>query len=149
MSYLMDSPWDVATIHVNIKDLLRVQIMYTLRMTKFNNFLEGDRAHLKSWPLSKEKELNHHVIHFSMNPSWDVATMHVNIKDLLRVQNNSNKKKKRLKILLTLNKLLYWLKVSVILVWDFACLVLFTAQNYKSEQPFIRSMQKVWFSLTM
>ena len=97
MSYLMDSPWDVATIHVNIKDLLRVQIMYTLRMTKFNNFLEGDRAHLKSWPLSKEKELNHHVIHFSMNPSWDVAIMHVNIKDLLRVQNNSNKKKKRIK----------------------------------------------------
>ena len=73
-------------------------MLKSLRMKEFNRSLNGDIAHLKPFPGSKVKQLDHHAIPSLKEHRHDAAVIRTGIKDLLK--NGTNiKVKKLLKIL--------------------------------------------------
>ena len=65
-------------------------MLKSLRMNEFNKYLNGGIAHLKSFPGSKAKQMDHHVIPTLEEHQYDAAVIHVGINDLLKSRTNIN-----------------------------------------------------------
>ena len=63
-------------------------MLKSLRMNEFNKYLNGGIAHLKSFPGSKAKQMDHHVISTLEEHQYDTAVIHVGINDLLKSRTN-------------------------------------------------------------
>ena len=59
-------------------------------MKEFNKYLNGGIAHLKPFPGSKAKQMDHHVIPILEQHQYDAAVIHVGINDLLKRRTNIN-----------------------------------------------------------
>ena len=59
-------------------------------LTKLFYHLNGGIAHLKSFPGSKAKQMDHHVIPILEEHQYGAAVIHVGIKDLLKNRTNIN-----------------------------------------------------------
>ena len=64
-------------------------ILKTLRMGELNRHINGGRVHLKSFPGSEAKQLNHHTIPILEEHQYDAAAIHVGINDLLKGMSNN------------------------------------------------------------
>ena len=53
-------------------------------MGELNHHINGGKVHLKSFPGSKTKQLNHHTIPILEEHQHDAAAIHVGINDLLK-----------------------------------------------------------------
>ena len=60
----------------------------SLRMKEFNKYLNGYIAHLKPFPGTKAKQMDHHVISILEEHQYGAAATHVGIKDLLKSRTN-------------------------------------------------------------
>ena len=65
-------------------------MLKSLRTKEFNKYLNGRIAHLKPFPGTKEKQMDHHVIPILEEHQYDAAVIHVGIKDLLKSLTNIN-----------------------------------------------------------
>ena len=65
-------------------------MLKSLRMKEFNKNLNGGIAHLKPFPGSKAKQMDHHVIPILEEHQYDAAVIHVGINDLLKSRTNIN-----------------------------------------------------------
>ena len=59
-------------------------------MKEFNKYLNGGIAHLKPFPGSKAKQMEHHVIPILEEHQYDAAIIHVGINDLLKRRTSIN-----------------------------------------------------------
>ena len=62
----------------------------SLRMKEFNKYLNGGIAHLKSFPGSKAKQMDHDVIPILEEHQYDAAAIHLGINNLLKSRTNIN-----------------------------------------------------------
>ena len=65
-------------------------MLKSLRMKEFNKNLNGGIAHLKPFPGSKAKQMDHHAIPILKEHQYDAAVIHVGINDLLKSRTNIN-----------------------------------------------------------
>ena len=65
-------------------------VLKSLRVKEFNRNLNGSIAHLKPFPGSKAKQMDHHSIPILEEHQYDAATIHVGIDDLLKSRTNIN-----------------------------------------------------------
>ena len=65
-------------------------ILKTLRMGELNRHINGGKVHLKSFPGSTAKQLNHHTIPIleEHQYDYDAAAIHIVINDLLKRMSN-------------------------------------------------------------
>ena len=73
-------------------------------MKEFNAVFRGGRVHLKLFPSSKAAQLNHHVKSTLQRYTYDAATIHLGINDIVRCKNNEELKelpKNKMKIVHT------------------------------------------------
>ena len=59
-----------------------------LRMREFNRYIRYGKTRLKSFPGATSKELSHYIEPTIKEESFDMATIHVGVNDLLNGQNN-------------------------------------------------------------
>ena len=59
-------------------------------MKEFHKNLNGSIAHLKSFPGSKAKQIDHHVIPILEEHQYDSAAINVGINDLLKNRTSIN-----------------------------------------------------------
>ena len=64
-------------------------ILKIIRMGELNCHVNGGKVHLKSFPGSKAKQLNHHTIPILEEHQYDAAAIHVGINDLLKGMSNN------------------------------------------------------------
>ena len=57
-------------------------------MKEFNKYLNGGTAHLKPFPGSKAKQIDHYVIPILEEHQHDATVIHVGINDLLKSRTN-------------------------------------------------------------
>ena len=65
-------------------------MLKSLRMEEFNKNLNGDIAHLKPFPGSKTKQMDHHALPILKEHQYDAAVIHVGINDSLKSRTNIN-----------------------------------------------------------
>ena len=65
-------------------------MLESLRMKEFNENLNGRIAHLKLFPGSKAKQMDHHAITILEEHQYDAAVIHFGINDLLKSRTNIN-----------------------------------------------------------
>ena len=58
-------------------------------MAELNRHMNCGKIHLKSFPGSKAKQLNHHTIHILEEHQYVAAAIYVRINDLLRGMSNN------------------------------------------------------------
>ena len=68
-------------------------MLKSLRMKEFNKNLNGGIAHLKPFPGSKAKQMDHYDIPILKEHQYDAAVIHVGINDLLKSRTNINESK--------------------------------------------------------
>ena len=65
-------------------------MLESLRMEEFNENLNGRIVHLKPFPGSKAKQMDHHAITILEEHQYDAAVIHFGINDLLKSRTNIN-----------------------------------------------------------
>ena len=77
--YLYVTLFDVAYWDLHNVVIFTDSMLKSLRMREFNKNLNGGITHLKLFPGSKAKQMDHHVIPILKEHQYDVAVIHVGI----------------------------------------------------------------------
>ena len=97
-------------------------------MKEFNKNLNGGIAHLKPFPGSKAKQMDHHAIPILKEHQYDAAVIHVGINDLLKSRTNLNVSE------IAKDIIIYIYVVEVIILQQVLFLVLFTVLKFLTRK---------------